>query len=274
MPMPELQKIASWPQYRALTAAARQAGQRLSNLYLLPAQAQQRIAAGQLYAWQQPAGWLLLDDAGSFYRCYYLLAAEPPCALLPLEKPAVIELPFTGSLGPARQPELAQIANLGFALGRESARMERPAAGAPADVPPAPGVTVAPAQPAQQPAIAALLADSFDPLYSFLPGAAELAARIAAGQVLAATGADGALLGVLNASCTAAAACIDHLAVQPAARGRRVGSALVGAYHRQYAGQVRGFGHWVDIHNAAAVGLYRRFGYAFAAKKANEYVKR
>ena len=87
-------------------------------------------------------------------------------------------------------------------------------------------------------------------------------------------GQDGRLLGVLNSSCGHNTACIDQLAVQPDARGRRVGAALAAAYHRLYAGRVRSFGHWVDLHNAPALALYRRFGYQLTPKRANEYVLR
>ena len=261
-----MQRTDSWQQYLDLKAEAKARGLTLSNLYFLPGQARQKIDAGRLYCRRDPAGagWLLLDENGGFYRCYYQLAPQTPCAPVQLDRDAVIELPFRGGLGPAQQPELEQIARMGFALGRESARMERPAAGlpdSPPDPPDPPGVSVGPAQPADNP-----------------PGdcaaAAEAAARIAAGQVLAAVGQDGRLLGVLNSSCGHNTACIDQLAVQPDARGRRVGAALAAAYHRLYAGRVRSFGHWVDLHNAPALALYRRFGYQLTPKRANEYVLR
>lgn len=271
-----MQRIDSWQQYLDLKAEAKARGLTLSNLYFLPGQARQKIDAGRLYCRRDPAGagWLLLDESGGFYRCYYQLAPQTPCAPVQLDRDAVIELPFRAGSGPALQPELEQIARMGFALGRESARMERPAAGLPDSPPDPPGVSVGPAQPDRQAEIAALLDASFDRLYSFLPGGAELAGRIAAGQVLAAVGQDGRLLGVLNSSCGHNTASIDQLAVQPDARGRRVGAALAAAYHRLYAGRVRSFGHWVDLHNAPALALYRRFGYQLTPKRANEYVLR
>ena len=223
-----MQRIDSWQQYLDLKAEAKARGLTLSNLYFLPGQARQKIDAGRLYCRRDlaGAGWLLLDENGGFYRCYYQLAPQTPCAPVQLDRDAVIELPFRAGSGPAQQPELEQIARMGFALGRESARMERPAAGLPDSPPDPPGVTVGPAQPDWQAEIAALLDASFDRLYSFLPDGAELAGRIAAGQVLAAVGQDGRLLGVLNSSCGHNTACIDQLAVWPDARGRRPGAQL------------------------------------------------
>ena len=165
-----MQRIDSWQQYLDLKAEAKARGLTLSNLYFLPGQARQKIDAGRLYCRRDPAGagWLLLDESGGFYRCYYQLAPQTPCAPVQLDRDAVIELPFRGGLGPAQQPELEQIARMGFALGRESARMERPAAGLPDSPPDPPGVSVGPAQPDRQAEIAALLDASFDRLYSFL----------------------------------------------------------------------------------------------------------
>ena len=41
-----------------------------------------------------------------------------------------------------------------------------------------------------------------------------------------------------------------------------------------FAGLIGSFGHWVDLHNAPALALYRRFGYQLTPKRANEYVLR
>ena len=116
-----MQRIDSWQQYLDLKAEAKARGLTLSNLYFLPGQgaAEDRRRAAVLPP--GPGGGRLAafwTRAAAFYRCYYQLAPQTPCAPVQLDRDAVIELPFRGGLGPAQQPELEQIARMGFALGR------------------------------------------------------------------------------------------------------------------------------------------------------------
>ena len=89
-------KVLSLEQYKTLTRQAKGNGCRLTNCVLLAEAVRQKILGQTLYYLQMGQGLLILDEQDGFYRCYFYLAENGDFERVELDKPAVIELPYTG----------------------------------------------------------------------------------------------------------------------------------------------------------------------------------
>lgn len=255
-----------WKQFQS---EAKSKGWKLSNCYLLPAELRRMTEAGVLTAQLAENALYLLEDAGSFCRCYYFLSPTETPGIPRLDREAVVEFPFTGEPNSGQLLQIARLKELGFVLARESGLMscEAEALISRTDLDP---TAVHAARADEVPEIAALLAGSFDPRFSFLPTREELSQAVEAGTVFAVSR-DGRLAGALVSGFEKSAATVHQVAVDQAFRGAGLGSLLLEAYHRHYAGLAKVFRHWVDLHNVPALAMYRSFGYGFSLRKANEY---
>lgn len=264
-----MDEIASSADYGRLLAEAKARRWRFSNCYLLPDAARAKIAAGVLSVLRLDRGAAILEDAGEFYRFLYFLPEEGDPAPLALDKPAVAEFPFAGALRERQRREIAKLAAMGFRPGRESGMMEA----LPEELaePAAPEGIASAAEADDADAVAALLREGFNPLFAFLPRAAELDAAVRDGRVFVVRE-RGRVCGALFSSFEKRVASIRQVVVSPAERGRGLGRALAAAYHRRYRGLAARFRHWVDLDNAPAIAMYRAFRYRFALRRANEYV--
>ena len=266
-----MEAIRSPEQYSMLVSGFRKTGYRLSNCFFLPETIRQKTSANTLSCLQMNHGALILDDQGSFYRCYYFLPeADDPDPVF-LDKDAVIELPFNDTMNEKQRLQEQKIMLLGFHPGRRSGMM----AASPDTITRgrADGQTVVDvALPADQQQILMLLYDSFNPLYAFLPTADELRKSISASEALVIR-TEGTVKAVLLSSFQNGIASIRQVAVQEAARGRGFGRSLVEIYHRRYLSLgAKEFRHWVDLDNQAAMNMYHSFGYQPDRRKANEYI--
>ncbi len=162
---------------------------------------------------------------------------------------------------------------MGFVPGRESARMEASAEHIRRNTDPAAGSCAETATEDDAGEIMALLRKSFDPLFAFLPGEKELKQAISQGRVWIVRRAD-KVAAVLHSREEKNYAVIAHMAVAERFRGLGLAGDLLRCYHRMNVERVRGFRHWVDVNNAAAVHLYTESGYVFGTRRANEYVYR
>lgn len=266
-----MDKVTSFEQYKEVIAKAKQSGFQLTNCFFLAAETREKIEKGSLFFHVIENGLLLLDDLGDFYRCYYYLSGDKRPSKVRLSKNAVIELPFTGELAD-RQREQVRIINLmGFKLGRESGLMSLPSEKI-LDV----NDRKAPVQSSfamrgDAAQIYALLYQTFDPLYAFLPSMAELENSIDHKMIF--TIHDGEKVSAfLNSRFEKRTAFINHIVVDRQFRGRGYGELLIKAYHEKYHRDVATFQHWVDLDNHAAINMYRKFGYKFSLRKANEYI--
>lgn len=264
-----MDKVSSFEQYKRILAEARDRRWRFSNCYFLPAAAREKIGAGVLSVLRLDDGLLMLEDAGDFYRFHYFLPEEGDPVPPALDKPAVAEFPFAGTLREKQRREIGKLAAMGFRLGRESGQMEA----APEELanPPAPEGIAAVAGQGDAAGVAELLRDSFNPLYAFLPTDGELGDAVREGRVFVVRE-RGRVAGALVSSFEKEIASIRQVAVAPGGRGRGLGRALTAAYHGHYRGRARRFRHWVDLANAPAVAMYRAFRYDFTVRRANEYV--
>lgn len=260
-----LTRIEDYAAYKDAVAEAKKSGCKRTNCFFLPDQARTLIENGRLLMHRTDGALFLFEDAGSFYRLYYYMD-RPEFRLNP-DKPVVTEFPFNRELTEEQRIQEEILLSIGFSLGRESAMMTAD----PSVVSPekAADSRIQPAREQDAVQIMQLLTDNFDPLYAFIPTMEELCAKIAQGSVLVCLS-GGDVAGVLNSSQTKRQAVIDHLAVRD--KGMGIGKALVQAFLAKYKESAGQYCHWVDIHNTPAVELYKRFGYSFGVKRANEYI--
>lgn len=260
--------IESLQQYKQITARAKQLPDVLTNCYLLPSKVEALTRQGRLYAVEKENLTLLLERAKGFFRVYYYLS--PLCSYEPLmlELPAVIEFVFNGALSKRQRREIQLLEDLGFSLGRESARMSLEAGAAQRRFESG-ETSVAKAEEADM--ILGLLCRYFNPLYAFIPEKEELLDAIEQGAVFVVRQVSRPEA-ILFAESVRSTATIRQLLVSEKARSRGYAKNLVETYHEKYREKVRSFFHWVDVNNSPAVRLYQSFGYSFDGRKANEYV--
>ena len=265
-----MEALQTYEVWREEQAQARANGWKYSNCFLLPAEMRRKMEAGVLSVHRVNNGLFLLEDAGSFYRCYYYISTTERPGALCLDREAVAEFPFAGALNPDQRIQIERLTALGFVLGRESGLMsceaEHVISRRDLDL-----SEVRAAHAADAPEIAALLERSFDPRFAFLPTAEELAQAAEDEKVLAVFR-DGRLAAALVSGFEKTVATVRQVAVDTPFRGMGLGKCLLEAYHRRYAAQATAFRHWVDLHNAPALAMYRGFGYGFSLRRANEYI--
>lgn len=266
-----MDKVRSLEHYKEILSGAKENGCRLSNCFYLPDAVRRKTAEGTLLFQPIEHGLLLLEDQVDFYRCCYFLSEHEQPGHVTLDKDAVIEFPFNGTMNEKQRLQVQKIESMGFRLGRESGMMcSAPDQLAVFCAGEADNIcrTAGPEDAAQ---ILALINLYFDPLYAFLPTEEELLGFISEGRALVIRDGDG-IAAALISSFEKRIASIRQVAVASAHRGKGLGKAIVQAYHSKYMGEAASFQHWVDLNNTPAVNMYLSFGYSFGLRKANEYI--
>ena len=267
-----MNKIETTEQYRELMASAKQNGWRLSNCYFLPRDVEAKVARGNLYSEVLANGLLLIEDEGTFFRCFFYFDRELSGSEWKPAKDAVVEIPFSGAMNEAQQIQVQRVEEMGFRLGRESSMMtlaaDSVAESAFRGDDPAGCRTAEPADATQ---IAELLSNAFNPMYSYLPDREQLREAIDTQRVFV-IGSGANVFGALLSTVEKNSATISQVVIHPEHRGKGYGNRLLDHYHRHYAGAVKQYQHWVDINNTGAVAMYKKNGYEFALRKANEYI--
>ena len=262
-----MQLIETFEQYREIVSEGKQIPGVYSNCYFLPSAVRGMIDRGALYVQHIKNGILLLEREETFFRCYYYLSPDivPEPVVLPM--PAVVEFVFQNELTDAQCAQINCLGQMGFSLGRESARMSLPAEGAPIG-------DESPAEIAEKSdltGVLKLIEDHFDPLFAYICSEDELAEAIQNGRVFVIRrGAEP--VAALHAECNKGVASIRHLVVSEDCRSMGYGRRLVWLYHKAFKEKARSFSHWLDRQNAAAVRLYTGLGYSFDGRYANEYI--
>ena len=264
-------KIESAEQFKCLAAKARQGGFTFSNCYFTSATLQPLIDGGLLWSAEFPSALLFLEKADGFYRVYYYLQPDQIPERVSFDRPAVLEYVYRSGLSAQSRAEIALIEHMGFALGRESGRMSL-RAGQAAKMPTDTSFVCRTPAGGEE-ALLALFGAAFDPLYAYMPDRSELTKAIEGGQIFC-INEQGRLCAALFSEQKGSTAWIRMIAVAPDAQGRGFAKGLLDAYHQAYVPHVTGFSHWVERSNIGALSLYRKFGYTFDGRYANEYVFR
>ena len=265
------QIIASFQEYKELLSMAKQREWRDSNCYFLPAAIKQKIEQRSLIAEILENGLLLLEDNGSFYRCYYYFSRTAKAEELDLDKDAVIELPYYDTLAEPQERQIARIHEMGFRLGRRSGMM-LVGADAVRIKQFSAGFRVRTSAPEDQAQIFQLFRQSFNPLFAYLPSENQLADKIKR-NLLFEVRESGNIVGALNAELDKQTATIEQIAVDGKYRGKGAASCLLNTYHSQFQSKVKRFRLWINADNAAVYKMYSELGYVFSGKRANEYTK-
>lgn len=267
-----MNKIETIEQYREITAAAKQRNYRLTNCFFFPKDTERKIARGNLYVEEITDGFLLIEDEAGFWRCYYYFAPDATERVWKPDKDTVVEVPFSNAMNESQLLQVKQLEKLGFCLGRESGMMAVPAEKAVIpELDEDRRSLCRPAEECDAGQIGRMLREAFNPLYSFLPDESGLAEAIGSKRVfVVAEGAD--VCGALISSFEKNTASINQVVVDPAHRGKGYGDLLLDSYHRYYRSDAKQFQHWVDLNNVKAVSMYRKHGYEFTIRKANEYI--
>ena len=265
-----MDKLFSYEAWKQAQSDARAKGLKLSNCFLLPADLRRKIDAGLLSMLWTENGLFLLEDCGSFYRCYYYLSPTERPGSLRVDRETVIEFPFTGEPNSNQLLQIEKLHELGFVKDRESGMMScTPDKLIRHPLPDA--LQICSASEGEIAEILNLLDRTFDARFAFLPTKEELLSAVAEDRVLVAMR-DGRIVAALHAGFEKTVAAIRHVAVVEDCRGCGLGKSIVEAYHRRFAERATAFQHWVDLHNTPALSMYQSFGYAFSLRKANEYI--
>lgn len=260
-------RIESFEQYREIVREGKQLPNVCSNCYFLPAAVRDMIDCGKLYTQQVCGGVLLLEKERTFFRCYYYLSLDSKPETVRLPMPAVVEFVFRSALSEAQRVQVRRLEQMGFVLGRESARMYLDAANAAVGAADAAEL----ARESDADRVLALIEENFDPLYAYIGSKEALLKSIRNGWVFVIRR-ETEPVAVLHAEVSKGTASIRHLTVSKACRSQGFGRQLVLRYHEAFRAEVRGFSHWLDKNNAAAIRLYTGLGYCFDERYANEYV--
>ncbi len=97
---------------------------------------------------------------------------------------------------------------------------------------------------------------------------------LASDSIFIAKDSDGNFLGALHQSFAGKVAVLSHIAVNPSARGRYIGKALLDKFIDANKAEGNGrFQLWVQQQNEAAVNMYRKKGFKYAAKSTISLIK-
>lgn len=260
----------------------------VTNCFLLPGQVRLACSEGRLSHVDVPGEAALLFMRHESHYQVYLFArkgAQLAGAFPRLDAPAVVENPFSARTLDEPLPEGAQairdaVETAGFVLGRSSHMMAREATPARVGVQGASGTVqlggrgfcFESATQADAPALQELLADNFDPLFSYLPSGDGLARGIERGDFLVCRDARGACVALLQHEEARTTSTIRHLAVRADCRGLGMASLLVDRYLAASSDEVRRFELWVDDANLIAQRTYTGSGYCYHSKRCESYV--
>ncbi|MCI8331589.1 MAG: GNAT family N-acetyltransferase [Clostridiales bacterium] len=274
-------KIESSTHFKLWVSKAKENGFTLSNCYYTADKLAVLIGQERLMVLETPFAVLFLEKEDGFYRCCYYISPDRPIDVIRMDRPVVIEYIYKNKLSPKNQAELARLEQMGFTLGRKSARMTMHANEAACAS--NSSVSVEWARPGDEDAILALFSVAFDPLYAYFPEKDELTKVISASNAAPLEAKENALFCIYEGNHVCAAlygqrqistASIRMLAAEPSSQGKGYGKALLFRYHQEFAANTVRFMHWVDSENQHAVQFYQKYGYLFDGCYAHEYVLR
>ncbi len=248
-----MKKITDYNELSALITAHFKRGV-ATNYFLSREQAEDDIKNGNLCACEIGSNLFVFRDKNTHFVMYYYIIPDEMCSSAAFPAPtktAVVETVMR-----AKDENLKKADEILKKNGFESEFIRRRMTFAPFDnkaLPTNPSLRLAKKSDFQ--AAKALLDESFSPLTGCLPSDCELEAAIADGRIVIHE--DG---GLLHFEKTKAGYELRHLCVVEGARGRGVGSALVGFYHSLIEKKST---VWVRKDYRAAEKIYENSGYEY-----------
>lgn len=254
--------FTDWRQVVDAVSGARNSALALTNFFADEERMREWCADGSFSRISLGGALFFLHDRIDFANVFYF-APDIETLGAAFEMLASSESPHrlvVDVLGPdaRRLPVAARIEQAGFGQISELVRMSRmtPAEAAHA----ADGV--APATPEDLPFVSDALRTHFDPEIDQLPSDAELARWMARGGIRVCRSDGGSLSGFVIYDLLPASLYLKYWFVEPAMRGRGVGSRLMNAMFA-FAAHTRRQYFWVKSDNANAIEKYLHYGFAF-----------
>ena len=263
-----------------IAAQKKRTGAQNLNCFLLAPEIEKAARADRLLYEENDAGAVFFLDKGRFYNAYFFVNLKIPSAVQAKEKPLVGELPGSLTLSPKMQKAEAWLLDAGFLRNSSSRRIKYPnfygvseKAFALEDTF---DFSIHQAESRDAPGILQLWESSMDPLANLLPDMKGLQTSIACGRVFYALSRDtGELLGAMQIEQVQMQGSVWHLVVNPTARRKRVGFALMmkslDRLREMGAHDVMG---WVEETAGAAAALHLRIGFEFDGRISVQYIKR
>lgn len=248
-----MERVESYEALEPILSAQLGRGVR-TNAFGTEEEYRREIAANRLFLEKIPQGLLLFHDRGGFWRLnFYLRGADLPA--LSVDKPVVMETAHRAG-DVALAETVAGWEAQGFRRAMARKRLAR-GKGLPGPEG-AGGPEVGLAKPEEEREVAALLEESFHPLYGCLPTREELERTLADGEMVVAR--QGGVCGLLHFSAGRTGGRIHHLAVREDLRGQGVAAALLGEYLRR-TDNARSL-VWTGADNTAALRFYAKHRFA------------
>ena len=243
----------------------------LTNCFFLPNQLKEMILLGKMYLLEQEDNILLLEKESGFYRTYYFIGKADNVRSIKADYPMVIEFPYNNVMTNEQKRHIVLLEEMGFRLARESARMSMKPSDVKAMNIPLKSISVDYAKTEENVFIFELLNKTFDKMFAFLPTEEQVISLIAEKKIIGCY-CSGKMAGLINMDICKNISWIRHIVVMKEYRGQGIGGILLNRYQTLLKDCVNGYMLWVDLSNTGAIDMYRKFGYIFDGRMANEYI--
>nr|WP_302141647.1 GNAT family N-acetyltransferase [uncultured Schaedlerella sp.] len=242
----------------------------ISNCFLMEKKAKELINEKKLLALQWKDNLFLFEGEQSFYRMYYFINDIDCIEFLKLDYPIVVELPFNKIFSIKYKLQNDILRRMGFYLARKSARMLAYTT----DIKTSKNIKnffIRCARENELEIILYFLYKTFDRMFSFLPTKKQLSELIQKKYVwICYNGKE--LVGIINYDVIGKTAWLRHILVVEKERGKGIGGILLDWFYTILKNKVEKFMHWVDLSNIIAIRMYKKSGYIFDGRMANEYI--
>ncbi|MBQ4198365.1 MAG: GNAT family N-acetyltransferase [Kiritimatiellae bacterium] len=254
--------FTDWPQVVKFVSQARNSGHLLTNFYADEGRMKEWCADGSFSAVSAGNAEFLVHDRQGFMNLFYFAndVETLGCAL----NRFVIEIGTRRTIAdvigpdPLRLPVVGKFTQTGFSQISELVRMSRKTP----DAKPCVFAGVSSAQTCDLPYIHKALHTHFEPEVDQLPSKVELAQWIAHKAIWICRNDGGAPAGFIIYELLPASLYLRYWFVEPAMRGKGVGSRLMNAMFAAAAHTRRQY-FWVKSDNATAIDRYVHYGFAF-----------
>lgn len=244
----------------------------ITNCFLMSNQIKALVELHKLYILEVDSNFYLFEKEDDFYRVYYFICDVGHIEPLKAELPMVIEFPYKASLADKQLEEISLIERLGFSLARKSARMSMKASDVQiCKMPFQDKIYIEYAKADEADFISSFLKDTFNKMFAFLPTNDQVKKLISSENILVCYY-EGKPAGIVNMEIVNNIAWIRHIAVVDVYRGIGLGRIMLNSYQSRLKDKVNEFMHWVDLSNKSAISMYKKAGYEFDGRIADEYV--
>lgn len=258
--------IETIERYNELTTEGRNLSHFCTNCYMLSNEVRKKIENRVLYEDCANGIVMILEKREGAWQLYYYMSPDQVKDKLIYPMPLVTELVFNGSKSESNVAEMECLRRLGFRFGREVNRMRSSAKNA--VVGDSDEVMIA--CEADLDGIEELIKSNFDQRFVRLNCRERILADIQNERVFVVRKNE-IVVGVLCSERKKNSVSIRQIVVSGEYRRKGYASQLISFYHQAYRENVCCFTHWVVKGNLPAIQFYRKFGYDFDGRCAEEY---